>query len=148
MALVPIINQIREKSYYTNEKIIEEKSEVLGEINDENLNNNKTTIFESKLFSGKYYKVLQLVYIRFVGIESLMAVSSYPDKSFDNFKEAFDERINYSNYNYYYVKYVLIDQKEINEKFLLDKKILQEINIQFMFLVLFLSFIIQDQKSS
>lgn len=127
LASIPIINQIREKAYFLDEKILEEKTEVFGKVINEDLNlyenfNNNEIFLKKKKLSNTFYKALQLVYIRFVGIESLMAVSSYEDKNFDNFKEAFNEKIDYSNYNYYYVKYVLIGQNNTNEKFLGDRK--------------------------
>ena len=38
-------------------------------------------------------------------------------KKFLNLIEAFDEKIDYSNYNYYYTKYVLVEQKKRRKLF-------------------------------
>ena len=135
---VPVINQIREKVYYVDDYIKIEKAEVFGQsanekkhIKKDRQNNEKEInkfsdhkFLENKIITNTFFKAVQLIYIRFVGIESLMAVSSYENKSFLNLIEAFDEKIDYSNYNYYYTKYVLVEQKKIDENFTNDKKYL------------------------
>jgi hypothetical protein len=133
---IPIINEIRNQVYYQAEKIeidkkkhLHVKTSTLGiqKIVNTIKKNKFISYFDDKnVVSIKIFKALQLVYIRFVGIESLMAVSSYEKLGFFNFKEAFDEKINYSNYNHYYLKYNLLEKEDSNVKFLEDKKDLQE----------------------
>lgn len=121
---IPIINEVRNQLYFQQEKIEIEKKKVFESKIFDTLNKKNFIIKinnESIMYS-KIYKVLQLIYIRFVGIESMMAVSSYQKLGFNNFKEAFEEKIDYSNYNHYYLKYSLLEEYGSNEKFLEDKK--------------------------
>ena len=107
----------------------------------ENIFNN---ISENFFNNSKYlYKSIQLSYIRFVGIDALMIVSSYDQLNFKNLKD-FKEKVNYSNYNHYYTKFVLREKNNTSTSFDLDKKIFKKINILYMFLVLLHFYITQD----
>lgn len=121
---IPIINEIRNQLYFQQEKIESEKKETSENKIFDTLNKKNFIINfdDENIMYNKIYKALQLIYIRFVGIESMMAVSSYQKLGFNNFKEAFDEKIDYSNYNHYYLKYSLLEENGSDEKFLEDKK--------------------------
>ena len=57
-----------------------------------------------------------------------MAVQAYGynnDLNFGNLKEAFNEKIDYSDFNHYYKKYVLAFWENGNQRFDLDKESLQ-----------------------
>ena len=133
---IPIINEIRNQLYFQQEKIEIDKKKhsdnktttpALFKIVDTFKKNKLISNFDDKnVISTKIVKALQLIYIRFVGVESLMAVSSYHKLGFINFKEAFQEKINYSNFNHYYLKYNLLKQNDSNTKFLADKKSLKD----------------------
>jgi len=105
----------------TNKNLIEKKNEQMSLLNNKDANINQS-------FKLKLKKIAQLIYIRFVGIESVMAVQAYGynnDLNFGNLKEAFNEKIDYSEYNHYYKKYVLAFWENGNQKFDLDKESLQ-----------------------
>lgn len=133
---VPVINEIRYQVYFQAEKIKIEKNEhfhlkiftpeTKKKIDTIKKNKSISYFDDKNVVSNKIFKTLQLVYIRFVGIESLMAVSSYQELGFLNFKEAFDEKIDYSNYNHYYLKYHLLEKNNSNKIFLEDKKSLKD----------------------
>ena len=55
-----------------------------------------------------------------------MAVSSYDELNFENFQEAFEEKIDYSNYNHYFLKYNLLQKNNSNEIFKEDQKDLKK----------------------
>ena len=140
---IVVVEKTRSSYFFTDEKIeleikkkITEKNFLKNldsaqiEILDNNLEISKEKIFNNiseKFLKKKFiYKSLQLIYIRFVGIESLMIVSSYNQLNFQNLKEAFNEKINYKNYNHYYTKYVLRENKNSGKTFNEDRKNLKK----------------------
>ncbi len=141
---VLIVDKLRSTYFFTDQKIeIEKKKKIvtkdfLNKINpeqtlilDKSIERMKENIFnnisENFFNNSKYlYKSVQLIYIRFVGIDSLMVVSSYDQLNFKNLKEAFKEKVNYSNYNHYYTKFVLREKNNSTTSFDLDKKNLQK----------------------
>jgi len=104
-----------------NKNLIVKNNEQMSLLNNEDTNINQP-------FKLKLKKIAQLIYIRFVGIESVMAVQAYGynnDLNFGNLKEAFNEKIDYSDFNHYYKKYVLAFWENGNQRFDLDKESLQ-----------------------
>lgn len=142
--LVSSVNKVRDAFYFTEKKVKLENKEVLGKaetkslvfnstiseksnISNKSIISNKNNILEKNhLLKNRAYKIIQLVYIRFVGIESLMAVSSYDELNFENFQEAFNEKIDYSNYNHYFLKYNLLQKNNSNKIFKEDQKDLKK----------------------
>ncbi len=131
------VEKIRASYFFTDEKIELESKEKITEkdflknlnseqiqILDKNFETSKEKVLNKiseNFLSNKFiYKSLQLIYIRFIGIESLMIVSSYNQLNFQNFNEAFNEKINFENYNHYYTKYVLLEDE--NSKATFDRK--------------------------
>ena len=112
----------KDEQNQTNTSIEKQKNskKELIEITSSNNQSQKKTI------RNRLFDIAQLVYIRFVGIEALMAVYGHENLNFKHLDEAFKEKLNFNDYNHYYLKYHIQYHYDKETKFKNDKTNLKE----------------------